>query len=235
MARRSLLKGPSRPKTPASTPPPADAPAEEEAPAPESTDAAAPEEAGDAPVEEDAAEDTPEEAAADAPEEAAAEEGPDQEGHDDASSMVEPLGASTVPTEPEGSEDRQNLADTQVETSPAEEADETSESDKPLSRQATKPPAPRQELPPGLANMQTPIRPDRQEPEGSPLPANFNETPMGAGWYVGTGQPLPARDAVPGADTPVVTRKGGVPVPIIVGGVIAVLMVVCAGIWAVAT
>jgi len=214
--RRTLLKGPSRPKTTASTPPPADVPAEEEAPAAASTDDAPSEEAGDPPVEE-------------------AHEEVHEEVQEDASSTVEPLGASTVPAEPEGSEDRQNLADTQVEASPAEEAEETPESDKPLSRQVTKPPAPRHELPPGLANMQTPIRPDRQEPEGSPLPANFNETPMGAGWYVGTGQPLPARDAVPGHDAPVVTRRGGVPVPIIVGGVVAVLMVACAGLWAVVT
>ena len=78
--RRTLLKGPSRPKTTASTPPPADVPAEEEAPAAASTDDAPSEEAGDLPVEE-------------------AHEEVHEEVQEDASSTVEPLGASTVPAE----------------------------------------------------------------------------------------------------------------------------------------
>ncbi len=89
-----------------------------------------------------------------------------------------------------------------------------------LSAQPTQPPAPRQELPPGLADMQTPLRPDRQ-----PLPESFQETPMGADWYVGTGQPLPAREGAPPSKT-----QAGLPVPVIVGGMVLVGIVLCAGL-----
>jgi hypothetical protein len=175
----------------------------------------------------------------------------------DPSSTVQPLAAaipppraeaaSDAPGAPDDAADRQNLADTQVDVPPGTEASKVEIQEPtsaggeeavgadglPLSAQPTQPPAPRQELPPGLSDMQTPLRPDRQPPpEEKPevLPSDFKETPMGADWYVGTGQPLPERTAAPSESA--TTSTAGIPMPAIVGGVVVVAVLLCGGLLA---
>jgi len=218
--RRSLLKGSPRSPTGSSAPPSSDSAV------PEGTDV----ESEDPPAADESADESPaqDEAAAgpaDPPEQA---EGtsepdavPDADAATDASSTVEPLSAAIPPPS----------SDVEAAAPPEEAAASSAAGPEApigadgvaLSAQPTQPPAPRQELPPGLADMQTPLRPDRQ-----PLPEDFQETPMGGDWYIGTGQPLPEREGAPASGTS--KTQAGLPVPMIVGGVVLVGVLLCAGL-----